>query len=409
MREIRNWTRTAVGGGARVACLVAGTMLGCSGTSDENGRGIDLSEQPAFLVVQRILTPDGRNVLLTAVPDLQAQMIDPTNAVILAGQSRALVYGGKVYGFAGEEAAVIRYGVDESFRFVEEDRFSMANLGISSFRSTILFISPNRAYYLDILEQRVIVFDPSAMAISGTFDVPEFVRPGLFTTTSPVMRIGDEVLVPLSFANGNNGQLEPSVVVVVLSAEEDRVLRVLSDDRCALSAGVVDLGDGQTYYAVGDSADGSFDIFGVQPLPPPCVLRTQVGSDRFDPSFVVDLRALTGRPHISAAIGRGDGTFLTRVYDADIDPATLTDPVGFFDLELWRFALVNPAQATVSVFDQLPLSGLSFPHSVVDGAYYGPVVDEDSGRTTLFRLNDDGSVTESISLTGDIQRVARIR
>lgn len=380
---------------------------GDAGTGDGG-----LVSEPVFLVVQRVLNPSDRSrlVFLSPVQNLDPQRIDVSRALRATGQSRARVFEGKVYVFEGGSGDVVRYAVERDLSFTEEGRFTMSNLGITRFRNLIEFISPTRAYYLDVDGARMVVWNPSSMEVSGTFSVPEVRREGATNAAgSTVLRVDDEVIVPLAFSVTAT---VARVDALVFSATQDRLLRELSDPRCALAGG--GFTDGSAYYVVGDSSDGAYDIFrdvfGVQTVPPPCVLQAQPGDTSFNPNFLVNLRALTGRPHVSEAVGRGDGTFVTRVYDSDIDPDTLTDPSAYFGLEIWRYAIIDIDDRSVAVASSLPLSGFGFsPAWVVDGAYYVPVVDEDTGETTVYRLGDDGAAAESITATGDLQRIARVR
>ncbi|MEM9188113.1 MAG: DUF4374 domain-containing protein [Myxococcota bacterium] len=366
----------------------------------------DVGGDSAFLVATRIRTPDGRTVFLNVVQDLSAQTIDTSTAFELPGVSRVRVYDGKVFAFDGETGNVIRFSVGDDLTLSEEARFSMSGLGIVRFRSQIIFVSSTRAYYLDIPTTQAVAFNPSTMELVSDFPAPDLRRDGFDATGGELQQVGDEIFAPVSFANTATGDIVPSVVTVVFAANEDQVLRTIDDSRCGVVGGTFT--DGDFYYAVGDWGAGVYDAYAPTPLPPPCVVRASAGATAFEPDFSLDLEAATGRRLISDGVGLGDGTFLVRVFDAEID-LSMVDPFAYFGLEAWRYAVVNIREATAEVAEGLPLSGISFAPLIVDGAYYGQVVDEETSTTTLHRINADGTTVESLSGNGELQLVARVR
>lgn len=383
----------------------AGTDAGSPDAGSDAG-----ADDPAYMVVQRVRTPDSRTVLLTLLSDLGARTLDGSGALEVAGLSRATAFDGKVFVFDGETGRVTRYGVTDELGFVEEDTVSFEALGIVRFRTAFHFESPERAFYLDLPSLQMVVWNPTEMSIVDTFDVPEADRDGLNRVGGELLAQGGELISPISWDDLTRREFVPSVAALVFSLDTGAFLRVIEDPRCVVTGGA--FVDGERVYLLGDSSAGTIDIFGedfglTEPVPPPCVVRTDA-SGAIDPDFAVDLRALTGAAHVTDAVGLGGRRFLTRVFDESIDPETLTDPFLYFTLELWRFAVVDLDADTAEIVDELPISGISFDPSVVDGEALLPVVDEGAGTTTLFRLTGDGPV-ESVTAAGDIQRVVRVR
>lgn len=368
-------------------------------------RNLDGATEPVYVVATRIRTPDARTVYVNLYPDLSAREIDTSAALELPGLSRIGVFDGRVFAFDGETGNVIRYAALDDLTLREEGRFSMAGLGVVRFRTTFAFLSTTRAYYLDIPGQQMVVFNPSALEIVGTFPVPEVRRDGFDASGGRLRRIGDEVFAPVSFSNLGTGDFVRSVSTIVIAANEDRVLRTLEDDRCVVVGG--SFVDDNQFYALGDAGAGLYDAFGPEPQPP-CLLRASIGASEFEASFMLTLAEVTGRPRVSDAVGRGDGTFLTRVFDSDVD-LSMVDPTGYYSLEVWRYAVIDVVNETASFAQDLPLSGISFDPFVVDGAYYGQLVDETSASTTLYRIEAAGTTTESLRTAGELQVVARVR
>ena len=402
----------------RFLVLALALCVACGDSDDDNGTptpdagpagdaGSVNQGGPAYLVVQRIFSGSERLVILTALPNLDQQTVDPGGGLELSGFSRAFVFNGRVYTFDGESGEVTRYAVSPEREFVREASFSMAGVGVVRFRSLITFINPDRAYYLDIPGEQVVVFSPSEMSITATFDVPEVNREGFDTGGGTLVQVGDEILAPVNWTDVDQGQIVPSVAALVLSATEDRLLRVVEDPRCVISGGA--FVDGGQYYLLGHSQSGFLDVFAPIDLPPPCLVRGSEGQDELDQDFVLNLREAAGAPHMAAVVGRGDGTAVLRMFDPSVDQSILNDPQTYFGLELWIYGLLNISTGEVRVVDALPRSGITFDPAVIDGSYYVQQLDEENARTTLYRLNDDAQVFESITLSGDILNLERIR
>ncbi|MEM1417270.1 MAG: hypothetical protein AAGH15_20400 [Myxococcota bacterium] len=379
----------------------AGVDAGVSDAGIADGRS-------AYLVVQRNVTPDGRSILLSVLPDLAPRSLDGAEALELPGASRARTFEGKVFGMDSERGVITRFAVDDSFALVEEDRLSMTRLGISLFFGTAtLFLGSERAIYVDPPSQQVVLWNPSEMVIEDTVDVPELRREDFESAVYGVYELGGEILVPVGFWNLIRGVTVPTVTTLVFSAADLSLQRVIEDDRCAVTGGGAVVGD--RYFVVGDSFGGAFDIFAPDPLPAPCVLRRSEGSETLDPDFLLDLRAVTGAPHVQGLTGGGRGGLLTRIYASDVDPDTLTNPFAYSQLPLWRYALLDAEGSSATVADELPLSTSGFGPFVVDGDYYVPVTTEGRASATLYRLGADGRVEESVRGTGEFEAVARVR
>ena len=374
-------------------------------------------QDPAYLFVNRVRTPASRTNYVSILPSLDAQTVDLDEALEITGPSRFRVYDGDVFIFEGETGEVARYDVGEDRSLTEVGRFSMAGLGIQGFiRTSIAFISDDRAYYVDPVQAQVVVWSPERMEITTTFDIPEIERddfPLVTVGTSEVVA-GEYVVTPMSWRTQTQSDAVYETVLLVLSATEDEFFALATDDRCGVSSSGVVYED--AYYALGDYDAGAYSV--LQPdenLPEPCMLRWAAGADDFDPNYELELTDVVGAPQFSGAFGAVEGKFVVRAYDADFAPSEIPDMLGgnpsaYFGLELWRWAVVDLEDETATLLDDLPLTGVGFNPSVVEGAFYVPQIDEETQASTLFAVDTEStSVTESVSATGDILTVDRIR
>lgn len=397
-------------------CTAAMVLSAC-GTSENNdtsnGSGAESYDGPAYMFVNRIRTPDSQTNYVSVLPSLEAQSVDLEAALEVPGFSRFRIHNGKVFVFEGETLEVARYGVGADLVLEEEARFSMAQQ-VSEFRLSIAFAADERAYVIDPVEQRVVVWNPQSMEITDTFDlsgVSGLERENLDTTVGKSSVVGDYVVTPMAWVADTG--LEPVVAILVLSASSNEVVGLYENNRCARSfTGFVHGGD---YYVLGDWRLGVYDVYDPDTdLPDPCLVRWTPGEESFDPDYYASMRALTGGEHVDGAFGTIDGKIVSRVYDADFPssqiPADYPNPSAYFSLALWRWAVIDLEAETRTLLDELPLTGTSFQPAVIDAQFYVPVLDEDEQASTLYAIDaDSATTTESVSTSGDIVGIGRIQ
>ncbi len=369
---------------------------------------------PAYLFVNRVRTGFARTNYISILPDLEAREIDLDAAVEVFGPSRFRIYDGDVFVFEGETGEVARYEVAEDLSLEEVGRFSMAGEGVQGFfYLSIAFLSPERAYYVDPAQGRVILWNPQAMEITNTLEVPDLVKEDYPVTTVGLSKVvGEYVVTPVSWRTSNQSRAIYESVLLVLSATDDEVVTIARDARCGVSStGIVHDG---AYYILGDWDGGVYSVLRPdEGLPEPCMLRWQPGAQEFDPDYELELTDVVGAPHFSGAFGMVDTKFVVRAYDSDLSVEEIPDEINsmaprYFDLELWRWAVVDIEAQTATILDDLPLTGVGFNPAVIDGVFYVPQIDEETQNSTLIAI--DGTATsESVRATGDIVTVGRIR
>ena len=388
----------------------SGTGTGGTGAANGTaGTGGGAPRSTALLATQRIFTTDNRFIAAQVVSELDGQELDPSQSLELSGFSRTYVFGGKLFVFDGETLQVTRYAIDDDLRLTEDGRFSMMGVGVTSFAPTTVFINPTRAIYIG-REEIAVVFDPEAMVITSTFDVPGLAKEGLIARFNAPIRVGDNLYMAIAWWNGDTFEVHPAVAAAVLSAEEDRFLGIAEDSRCVFS----DSGfaaDG-AYYVVGNNFSGAIDLATPEEFPPPCLLRLREGATEFDADFYVDLAESTGTRLLGGLeLGIGDGRYIGQVYGASQDPSELDSPSSVFGENLFRYALFSVSNGLATVVDDLPLTARNnfFP-ALIDGIPYVPINDG-FDNSQLFRIDPETRSAEIAlqSSAGQIIGLQRIR
>lgn len=368
----------------------------------------------AYFVFSRVRSPDSRTMYASILPSLEHGRLDLGGALELSGLSRARVFEESLYAFDGETGTVTRYAIGTNGALTPDTladgetpaELSFAGLGVTRFSSLIVFVDAERAFYVDMIFEDVVVeWNPTEMTITRSFEAG-LTRPGYDASSGRISRIDDYLVVPVSWTNQLNADYVPRVAVGILDLNDPTALTVIEDDRCVVTSDTF-VYDGAVY-AVGDGLYGLADLFANgEEVPPPCLVRWRPGAETFDPDFYVDLRELTGEPHVAGAVSRGDGTFVTQVYTSDTDPSTL-GPSELLDDPSWQRAVVDLRATDVEVVEALEPAGISAPGWVVDDHYLLPRHDARRNRSSLYRL-EGTDAPELLTVEGELFVVERVR
>lgn len=276
--------------------LTAGCDSGSEGDADGNMGGADSGDDAAILVGVFVRTPEGRNVYVGAEPEVPTGELDYSEYLEFS-DVEASTHAGYVFIWEREAARMTRYAVTDDLELKKGPTLSFREEGAgngSGFGSTV-YISPTRAYTLSSALDRVIVWDPEAMELTGTIDMePPERADGLSTSPSAGHVVGDSVIWPLRSTEWDGQNYFPGVAVAIADAHSDDEVRIVEDYRCVGSDGALVDDKGDFYIRAGGywgtSAAYGKDADDVRT----CVLRIKKGEDVFDSDYLIDMKELTG-------------------------------------------------------------------------------------------------------------------
>jgi hypothetical protein len=278
--------------------LFAATILsfGCSSDPDETPRA-EPGTNPAVLVGVFVQNPEGRNIYVGAVSELPKGELDYSDFLEF-GNVDAYTYGDSVFVWDRDAATMTRYGVREDLSFYRDGEklgFTGQTGGAEFYGGGHAFISKTRAYTLSSELDRVIVWNPSSMEITGTIDMePPETREGFSSSPANPIIVGDRVVWQIVTANYDEQQIEHSVMLAVATADSDTPVEYIVDERCAgANGGYVDQsGD---LYVRADGYWGFYAVYGEKAAEvQTCVLRLERGAKKFDPDYMVTMEEATG-------------------------------------------------------------------------------------------------------------------
>jgi len=421
---------------ARAALVLLLVAAGCgddsatrdddTGTATDNtGTGDGDGEPTAqFLVNHALFTPDGSTTFLSLVDSLSAGTeVDTSESIELPGYvivSAPPDRSGTFYIGLSDRPLLQRYEVGLDGTVAVTGEVSFAGLGLTSASSLIdpiHYVSPTKAYFVDNATLQVIVWNPQAMEIVGSFELD-----GLFEDTYvPVMYFLNEDAGRLVVSSGYQRPdmtFDPMGRVAIIDTANDSVVYG-EQTRCGFLSWTTQDTDGNTYFishsgqaitrAAGVSGDPTFE---------PCMVRLESGATDFDDSYYVDLTTLTGRPAGALVPGAGD-TAYTLVYQEDAPPITPDNYNDAFGAPFWEYYsfTLGDEENTIAKVPDVPAGA---PYAVgfeVDvGTATAPLptpfatsVSADFSSTVVYDITDPTVWTPEISAPGFVYSIKRIR
>jgi hypothetical protein len=367
---------------------------------------------PAFAVGTRVWDDSSATSYFNVVESLEAGTTVDTMRAIEAAGSAKLFSLGSLGWFAiggGEAPTISRYEVDSNNELQRRETISLQNYGVKSLWETVYVISPTKAYYPDRDNGQLIVWNPTAMTITGAIDLPQTDRDGFLALYgyTPVLR-GDQLLFTVGWFDWTtNDEVQAETGLVVIDTTTDTVARFDVDDRCGGITTGVEVANGDVYFASSALAAAAYKLGRLTSAP--CVLRVRAGETAFDASYHVQLDTLASGALAGEPVSGGADRIFLRTFDegaAQIPPEPATwDVTG---LLAWRWLAWDVGANSTAEVTSLPASTADVVWFEVEGKTYGAQTTADYSSTTLIDLTA-ATPTTALTAPGFIHGVARIR
>jgi hypothetical protein len=330
-------------------------------------------------------------------------------------------YRGDIYVPGGANPTITKYTTDAQGRLIKDAIISFAALGITSVQSGPSIgrdmIAPDKAYFFDQTNYRVVIWNPRTMELTGkTIDLqpalsaPIAERPDFSTTIMGkwAFQRGDRMFVAVRWANFNASPWAflPSAGLLILDTRNDTVVRLLQDDRLTDSIYMV-MPDSEDIYLFTGAYGVTFNkVLGNGR--PGGALRVRKGEETFDPTYYLDLDAAVGNRPASTPVWAGGTTVYLKAFHEERQPITAeitAAPNTLLNKEAWRYWKVD-------LEDKVPAQEITdLPWTTTDGFFYElpeekrlfiGVMTTDRASTTLYEATPDGFV-KTISVGGVLQ------
>lgn len=372
----------------------------------------DAGDGPAYLVGTRVWDDSSTTSYFHVVPSIEADAtIDPARALEVPGAAKLFAIG-EVGWFAiggGEAPTITRYTL-EGDALVEGETISLQAHGVDSLWDTVYVVSETKAYYPDRDGQQLIVWNPTAMEITGTIDLAETGRDGYLALYGyAAIRRGDHLLFPVGWFDwSENDRVLGETGLVVIDTTTDTLARFDVDARCGGVTQTIVTDGGDAYFVSSALAAAAFRL--ERAPTEPCALRVGAADDAFDPDYLVHLDALTGGALGGEPIAGGGDRIFLRVFDESL--ATVSPDNATWELTgqlAWHWYAWDVGAGEAARVEALAPSTADVLWFTVDGRVFGTQTTADYSETTLLELTADGGPRPAMTAPGFLHGVARVR
>jgi hypothetical protein len=164
--------------------LCAALSAGCAA---ESGTESEDDAERYYPTSSVVFGEDGQSTYMSLLRSLDSQELDLDEAREFAGWADLWVHEDRLFVTDGEGPALTRYSVGETGELFERGRLSFLSYGAESaafWRNVV--VDSTKAYLFVPGAREVVVWDPAALGITGSFALPELADRGsqlLYVTT----------------------------------------------------------------------------------------------------------------------------------------------------------------------------------------------------------------------------------
>jgi hypothetical protein len=366
---------------------------------------------PAVLVAERVFTPDARFYYVSVLPDVPNAAIDRSKAIELTSADIE-IYQQKVYIRDRFANTMTRYTVTADLKLQQDGKFSFAGVGLGTGRYSSVYVAPDRAYVMDSTGWRLIGWNPTTMALTGeTISIDYMAHHEVPTgQIGPAVQVGDRLMAAIYWEDFTNLVLYPGSGALVIDpdAPAGTMPTFIEDARLGGAFRFTADTNGDAYMT--GVTDGAVRLFGTAygggALPTSGLIKLPSGSVAFDPSYLVDVEAITQAKAVWAIHRLTATKLLVQV----LDPAkpVPTNPTDYANSAEFIFGMVDTEAKTFTPVDTLPRGGrANSGNHVVDGKLYIQL--SNATGSVSYAATTDG-VTQAFPVpAGDVWHLQRIR
>ncbi|MET0384851.1 MAG: DUF4374 domain-containing protein [Polyangiales bacterium] len=342
-------------------------------------------QEPAYLVVERVFTQEGRFYYASVLPEMPTSPVDRDQAREFSSADIE-VFAGKVFLRDRESNILKRFSVSPERKLVEEAEIGFQSLGLSASRIYNAYVSPTSAFILSDDDWNLIEWNPTTMELTGKEISIDFARKDVTGYVGAPTVVANRILSPVFWQDYETFVTYPGSGVLVIDPSSPDEPRFIEDDRLACGAKIAAAGNGDAYLI--GTVFGEFRMFGTVAgggeLPSSGMLRIPAGAEAFDTGYRLDLDEITGSPNIWGAHRIDDRYLLLQMWDPESTVEIKTQEDLDDGLE-YIYALVDTEERSWKRVDTLPKAGAgnSISHRV-DGKLY----------IQAYMLNDKGDGSE---------------
>ncbi|MEM9194646.1 MAG: hypothetical protein AAGF12_36040 [Myxococcota bacterium] len=368
----------------------------------EDGAGVDA---PGFVVCSAGFSAGGFTGFIGVVDSFTEGTTTTAQAIDLGSTPLCGTAFGAAYVGIFESGTLTRYEPDGNGGLAPTGQVSFANEGISSFSGpsrSFVFLSETRALFVDRATAVVVVWNPTEMTVTSSFELEGLFTGGGRSSVRRVLAEGrDDILFYVRYVS--DGLFTPESALVSLNPDTEE-FTIDRDVRCGGLLSDFQTSDGAIYLASA-AAVSTYEPLGIQ-THTPCLLRVAPGATEFDDSFFVEMNTLTGGNLTGLLLPAGGDSALVLGFDPSVvDPSRFSEPNNYTNAQSWRPYLINDIKDPTpgTVLSSFPLqSGQVSELIFADGRPFLLRVASNFSSSTFQDISDVNAVVDGLTLTGAI-------
>lgn len=375
------------------------------------------NEAPLYAISASVFSDEGSTSYVALLPSLDAGVEIDYSRVLDVGSASSLFGPEKGSFFAvglDEAPTVTKYEVTADERFVERETIDFSGYGLTYMwrdPGLVPFLSEDKGYVLDNRELQVVIWDPAAMQITGSFSLADVEDPDYPLTRfeqDPTFR-GDDLLVLVTHSTEDD-EGAPYTSLMTIDTVNDRVTSIVREERCGGLWESVKDSKGDIYFSSGTWDAAQNRVFGSAVETAPCIVRVKAGESGFDPDYFVSSASIGGYPAGGLVSGGGDTAYIKVLDETALPPIDEEDFDAVWGGEVWQWwRLELGSSAPATPITSLPLANGGGGELSVEGRSYVRHATADFARTTLLDMGAEGGPIEGLTLRGYPYGIVRVR
>ncbi|PTL84461.1 MxcI [Vitiosangium sp. GDMCC 1.1324] len=395
------------------SALLLGAALAACGTEPEPSEPCATTGNgPLYALATSIFDSDGATTYVSILESLDVQSVPLDQAQEHGGFATIGAIGGKLFVGDGEAPEISRYAVGTGCTLNPDGRLSFANYGpaVTPLYKNV-FVDTSTAY-MQLEESRRIVWNPSAMEISGVADAPGLAaeRDGLVVKAgfdrSTAVRDGYS-FQPFYWTDSSFYRFSPGSQIAVYSNADDRLVKLLDAPCPGLDMATRDE-NGNLYFSnwVFSAAAPVLE----EGAPDTCAVRVKAGELAVDESWthrlseIVGGRQIAGFRYLSNQVG-----IVAVLHDEQMNIDENTTPSAITSGSNWRLWRVNLETGTGAPIEGLGGIAGGYYAFVLDGRTFLLLPSADYAKTTVYELGVTGAAEPRFETLGWAYQLVKLR
>ncbi len=380
-----------------LAALILLAVSACKKDKVEEEQTDGRGTKPAVMLSTIAWDPDGRSTYVGAFPTVPTGSVD-SKAMLEFGDAYFYSFDSSIFVWERDQVKITRYEVDDNMKLTKGNAISLQSYGFK-YGADLTFVSPTKAIMMVSEQNKVIVWDPSTMTVTTSFDANIPVKPGFDSWPGQIGISGNYMYYTVFYSDYDNLKVYPKMMVAAVPVDGGTNVQIFEDDRAlpGITGYVAANGD---VYVMGSNDASSFKAYSSEgnSYPDAGILRIKKGETSFDPSYYINLNEVTGSKGIVGDWKIDDDYIMARVYDpANELPAAYDD---YYGSQNFISKKINIKTGATEDYPALPKGGFSSNiQDWIDNMTYFSLPNNDASAEIAYRLKPNG-IEEAFQIPG---------